>query len=174
MKICPVCNQTYTDESLNYCLNDGATLNNADNDPPPTIFMDPPRTTNPNYQDFNTNFSQPNTGFNSNFGQPNQEIYQAPYSPPAVSNNAQDQTMPIISLVLGVFGFVSFCCLGFLAFPIGLAAVVTGYLGMKKADENPQKYGGRGMAIAGIILGAIGVVSGLVFLIIAIISAMAG
>lgn len=172
MKICPVCNQTYTDESLNFCLNDGTTLKDADNDPPPTIFMDPPRSTNPNFADFNSNFGQTNTDVNSNFGQPNQEIYQTPYSPPAV-NNAQEQTLPIISLVLGVLGFVSFCCLGFLAFPIGLAAIVTGYLGMKKADENPQKYGGKGMAIGGMILGAIGVVSGLVFLIFAIISAIA-
>lgn len=168
MKICPVCNQTYTDESLNFCLNDGATLNDADNDPPPTIFMDPPRSTNPNFADFNSNFGQPD-----NFGQANQEIYQTPYSPPAV-NYSQDQTLPIISLVLGVLGFTTFCCLGFLAFPIGLAAIVTGYLGMKKADENPQKFGGKGMAIGGIILGAIGVVSGLVFLIFAIISAVAG
>lgn len=169
MKICPVCKQTYTDESLNFCLNDGATLNNANDDPPPTIFMDPPRTTNPNYTDFNTNFSQPNTEFNSNFGQPNQEIYQAPYSPPAV-NHSQDQTLPIISLVLGVLGFVTFCCYG--SFPLGIAAVITGYIGMKNADQNPQKYGGKGMAIGGLILGAVGLLSGVVYIILAIIGSI--
>ena len=170
MKICPVCSQTYTDESLNFCLNDGATLNNANDDPPPTIFMDPPRTTNPNYTDFNTDFSQPNTEFNSNFGQPNQEIYQTPYSPPAV-NNSQDQTLPIISLVLGVLGFVLVCCHGGL--PLGIAALITGYLGMRNADQNPQKYGGKGMAIGGMILGGVGLLSGVVFIILAIIGAIA-
>lgn len=172
MKICPVCSQTYTDESLNFCLNDGATLNNANDDPPPTIFMDPPRTTNPNYADFNTNFSQPNTEFNSNFGQPNQEIYSAPFSPPAAVYPAQrDQTLPIISLVLGVLGFVLICCHGGL--PLGIAAAITGYLGMKNADQNPQKYGGKGMAIAGLILGAVGLLGGVVFIILAIVGAFA-
>lgn len=171
MKICPVCNQTYTDESLNFCLNDGTNLKDADNDPPPTIFMDPPRRTNPNYTEFGSGFSQPNTNINSGFGQPNQEIYQTPYSPPAV-NNSQDQTLPIISLVLGVIGFVLICCHG--GIPLGIAALITGYLGMKNADQNPQKYGGKGMAIAGMILGAIGLVSGLVFIILGIVGSIAG
>lgn len=170
MKICPVCNQTYTDESLNYCLNDGATLNNANDDPPPTIFMDPPRTTNPNYTDFNTDFSQPKTDFNSNFGQPNQEIYSAPYSPPAV-NYSQDQTLPIVSLVLGVLGLVTICCHGGL--PLGIAAAITGYLGMRNADQNPQKYGGKGMAVGGLILGAVGLLGGVVFIILAVIGTIA-
>lgn len=170
MKICPVCKQTYTDESLNFCLNDGATLN-ADNDPPPTIFMDPPRSTNPNYTDFNSNFGQPNTDFNSNFGKPNQEIYQTPYSPPAV-NNAQDQTLPIISLILGVVCFVLICCYGG-SVPLGIGALITGYLGMKNVDQNPQKYGGKGMAIGGMILGAIGVAAGLGYILLLIFGLMA-
>lgn len=159
MKICPVCNQTYTDETLNFCLNDGNALKDADNDPPPTIFMDPPRRTNPNY-----------TEFNSGFGKPNQEIYQTPYSPP-VANFSQDQTLPIISLVLGILGFVTVCCHGGL--PLGIAALITGYLGMKNADQNPQKYGGRGMAIGGLILGAVGLLSGIVFIIFAILGSLA-
>lgn len=175
MKICPVCNQTYTDESLNYCLNDGSTLNaaknNADDDPPPTIFMDPPRSTNPNYTDFNSNFGQANTDFNSNFGKPNQEIYQTPYSPP-VLNNAQDQTLPIISLILGVVCFVLICCYGG-SVPLGIGALITGYMGMKNVDQNPQKYGGKGMAIGGMILGAIGVAAGLGYILLIILGLIA-
>ena len=160
MKICPNCNQTYTDESLNFCLNDGSALRETDNDPPPTIFMDPPRTTNPNYTDYNTPF-----------GKADQQIYQAPYSPPMAMTSSVDQTLPIISLVLGVLGFVGICCYG--GFPLGLAAVITGYLGMKNADQNPQKYGGKGMAIGGLVLGAIGIVSGIIFIIFAVISSVA-
>ena len=160
MKTCPICNETYTDETLNFCLNDGTALREKDDDPPPTVFMDPPRTTNPNYTEFNTPF-----------GKPNQEIYQAPYSPPAQINVSQDQTLPIISLVLGVLGFLTICCYG--GIPLGLAAVITGYLGMKNADQNPQKYGGKGMAVGGLILGAIGLVSGAVFIIFAILGGLA-
>ena len=160
MKICPNCDQTYTDESLNFCLNDGSTLKEMDNDPPPTVFMESPRKTNPNYTDYDTPF-----------GKPDQQIYQAPYSPPMAMTSSIDQTLPIISLVLGVLAFVTICCYGGL--PLGLAAVITGYLGMKNADQNPQKYGGKGMAIGGLIMGAIGLVSGIIFIIFAIISSIA-
>ena len=99
MKICPKCNQTYTDESLNYCLNDGAELtgSSVDNEPPPTIFMDPPRTTNPNFANYETPF-----------GKTNQEIYQAPYSPPMAVNSSTDQTLPIISLFWVCFRLLPF------------------------------------------------------------------
>lgn len=154
MKICPYCNQTYTDETLNFCLNDGSALTAKESDPPPTVFMDPPRSTNPNYTDYN-----------SPFGKADQQIYQAPYSPPAV-NFSQDQTLPIISLVLGVLCFVTMCCYG--GIPFGIGAVITGFLGMKNADQNPQKFGGKGMAIGGLILGAFGLFSSLIFILIAI------
>ncbi len=154
MKVCPNCNQTYTDENLNFCLNDGALLEAAESEPPPTVFMDPPRRTNPNFTDYNMPF-----------GKTDQQIYQAPYSPPAVTGS-QDQTLPIISLVLGVLAFVTICCWG--GVPLGIGAAITGYLGMKNADSNPQKYGGKGMAIGGLILGAVSIVSGLIFVLIAI------
>ncbi|MGI8883244.1 MAG: DUF4190 domain-containing protein [Pyrinomonadaceae bacterium] len=160
MKICPNCNQTYTDESLNFCLNDGATLVEKDSEPPPTVFMDAPRTTNPNFTDYE-----------APFGKTDQQIYQVPYSPPMAMTSSVDQTLPIISLVLGVLAFVTVCCYG--GVPLGLGAVITGYLGMKNADQNPQKYGGKGIAIGGLILGAIGLASGLIFIIIAIISSVA-
>ena len=117
-------------------------------------------TTNPNFTDYNTPF-----------GNADRQIYQAPYSPPMAITSSVDQTLPIISLVLGVLGFVTICCYG--GFPLGLAAVITGYLGMKNADQNPQKYGGKGMAIGGLILGAIGLISGVIFIIGVIISSMA-
>ncbi|MEO6590121.1 MAG: hypothetical protein ABIP06_12540, partial [Pyrinomonadaceae bacterium] len=63
-------------------------LTEKESEPPPTVFMDPPRTTNPNFTDYN-----------SPFGKSEQQIYQEPYSVPAV-NFSQDQTLPIISLVL--------------------------------------------------------------------------
>jgi hypothetical protein len=47
MKICPGCNQTYADENLNFCLNDGELLQQFGDDAPPTIMMDSSRTTNP-------------------------------------------------------------------------------------------------------------------------------
>ena len=51
MKICPRCQKTYTDESLNFCLDDGAALsqlNESGDAPPPTVLLNQPRPTNPN------------------------------------------------------------------------------------------------------------------------------
>lgn len=50
MKICPRCQKTYSDESLNFCLDDGATLNqlNQSESPlPQTVLINQPRLTNP-------------------------------------------------------------------------------------------------------------------------------
>jgi hypothetical protein len=72
-----------------------------------------------------------------------------PFQPPvAAGTGGQNQTLAIVSLVCGILGF---CC-GIL----GIVGVVTGFMAKNNADANPAEYGGRGMAIAGIILGAIG------------------
>jgi hypothetical protein len=155
MKICPVCNQKYTDESLNFCLNDGTTLTTSGDEPPPTVVMDTPRKTNPNFSDYQTNF-----------GNPNQQIYQQPFTAPSVFQK-QDQTLPVISLILGVFGLVLICC--YAGFPLGAAAIVTGYLGMSNANKDPMQYGGKGMAIAGIVLGAAGILVTLGWIFVAIL-----
>ena len=49
MKICPNCQRTYSDDGLNFCLDDGAMLSRAGSSaPPPTVFNQPPRPTDPN------------------------------------------------------------------------------------------------------------------------------
>jgi hypothetical protein len=69
-----------------------------------------------------------------------------PFQPPA-SGVGQDQTMAIISLVCALAGFAT--CI---TAPVGL---VLGYMARKKAQENPQQYGGEGLAMAGMIIGGI-------------------
>jgi hypothetical protein len=75
MKICPKCQQTYTDENLNFCLNDGGALTqmgaNSGDALPETVFVSPPRPTNPNEA----------------FGNQSQPVNQ----PPPAWNNPQQQ-----------------------------------------------------------------------------------
>lgn len=159
MKVCPVCNKSYQDESLNFCLNDGTTLTTLGNEPPPTIVMENPRKTNPNFSEYE-----------SSFGNPNQQIYQQPFAAPSVINK-QDQTLPVISLILGVFGLVLICC--YAGLPLGAAAIVTGYIGMNNANKDPMQYGGKGLAIGGLILGGIGVLINIVMILLIILSSLA-
>ena len=64
MKICPTCRKTYSDEGLNFCLEDGSVLV-LSNEPPPTVMMNqaPPTVqspgfTNPNAQGFGSQAPQ--------------------------------------------------------------------------------------------------------------------
>jgi hypothetical protein len=48
MKICPRCQRTYTDDNLNFCLDDGVVLQQgSSSEPPATVFMNQPRPTDP-------------------------------------------------------------------------------------------------------------------------------
>lgn len=85
-----------------------------------------------------------------------------PFQPPPAGAE-QNNTLSIVSLVLGI---LSIPCCGFVVFGIG--AAVTGFLAKKKVDENPALYGGRGMALAGMIIGIITTVIGLILTILQI------
>lgn len=87
----------------------------------------------------------------------NQEIGQnTPFQPPPAGVEGEDKTMAIISLVCGVLSI--FCC-GFLT---GVPAIVMGFMHKNKVDANPRQFGGRGLAMAGIITGAIGTILGII------------
>lgn len=158
MKFCPVCNKTYNDDNLNFCLDDGTTLKEIEtDDPPPTIVMDPTRQTNPNYEPQYKDYEKPAfDDYNQpQFGAPNQQIYQQPFAVPQQSrvSGSQDKTLPIISLALGITGVCLFCC--YLGVPFGIASVVVGFIGMKRVDADPQTYDGKNLAIAGMVAGGV-------------------
>lgn len=88
----------------------------------------------------------------------NQEIGQnTPFQPPVAAGGGQNQTLAIVSLVLGI---LSIPCCGFIVF--GIAALVTGFMAKGKADQNPNEYGGRGLALGGLILGGITIILGII------------
>ena len=156
MKVCPVCSQTYTDDNLNYCLDDGGTLTNYYDDAPPTVLLNQARTTGQNWDNY-----QSSTPWQNQPLQQNQVHYP-------VQINSQNQTLPTVSLVLGIFGILFTCCYG--GIPLGAAALVLGYLGLKNVNENPSEFSGRGLAIAGIITGAVGLLISVGIVLIAIIA----
>lgn len=105
MKICPKCQQTYTDESLNFCLNDGSTLTQASYSSggdklPETVMMSQPPPTNPNQQ-FN---NQPT--FQNSWSTP-QQFSMQPQTPKGGSKTW--------IWVVGVLGLLVLVCGGGLA-----------------------------------------------------------
>ena len=169
MKVCPNCQQKYTDDNLNFCLNDGGVLTAFD-DAPPTVMMNQARVTNDNWSTHQDPFapqswqSQPLQTQQSNA--PFQPAGQnMPFAAPNYSGGG-DQTMPIIALVLGILSLLLVCCYG--GFYFGLAAIIIGFIGMNNANKNPQVYSGKGLALAGLILGGVSFIGTILLVIIAI------
>ena len=92
-------------------------------------------------------------------GWQNQQIGQnTPFLPPPSGTGSINQTLPIVSLV---FGIVSLCC--YISPLTGIVALVTGYMGMKNANNDPANYGGKGLAIAGMITGGVFLLIGVLY-----------
>ncbi|GAB4068058.1 hypothetical protein GCM10028777_25930 [Angustibacter speluncae] len=75
------------------------------------------------------------------------------YGTPA--GGSRTNVMAIIAIIAGVLAIIA-SCLWFVAGPLGIAAIVLGVLGRGKAKRG--EAGGGGLAMAGIITGAIGLV----------------
>jgi hypothetical protein len=167
MKLCPRCNRTYSDDNLNFCLEDGELLTHFSEEeptrslrdnPPPTVVLDPTRITNP--------ISWPQSEPVQQW-QPGQPVHQPNYAfapHPMMMVQSANQTLPIVSLSLGVASItIGWCC--YIGVLLGPAAMITGFIGLAQNKSNPQAFGGKGLAIAGIAMGALYFV-GLIFLIV--------
>lgn len=76
------------------------------------------------------------------------------------------EPMAILSLIFGVLGFVPIPVIGGLGW---IAALVLAKQSLKKIERNPEKFKGRGLAIAGKVLGIIGITLALLALLIFIL-----
>jgi hypothetical protein len=169
MKQCPRCGKTYSDDQLNFCLEDGELLSNnvqdrsqrpyAD-DSPPTLVINDPRVTNP--------YDQPRPAAPVQQWQPQQPPAQfAAYSPTRLARGS-DKTLPTIAMILGILSLPLICCYGGLW--LGIPAAIMGFIGLRNIDKDGERYGGRGMAIAGLILGVVSFLGTIGFVFFAILA----
>ncbi|QDY10558.1 hypothetical protein FJK98_28250 [Micromonospora sp. HM134] len=110
------------------------------------------------------------------YGQPvHKDPYgQQPYAAAASSYpgagypapQGQQNTLGLVSLILGIASLPLLCCL-FLGLPLGIGAVITGWLGMQKANQGLASNGGQ--AKAGLICGAVAVGLGILLLLLNLI-----
>lgn len=112
MKICPKCNKTYADESLNFCLDDGAVLKQAGGDSlPETVMMSSPPPTQPNSPFQQTTPDSPFAGET-----PTQQSWR---NQPAAQMQPQKKSRSWL-WVLGILGGIALLCGGGL---VGLAVI---------------------------------------------------
>jgi hypothetical protein len=79
--------------------------------------------------------------------------YPPPQYPPSPPNNG----LAVAALILGVAGVTILFGLG------SIGALICGYMGKSQIDESNGAQGGRGMAVAGIVLGYLGIAIGILF-----------
>lgn len=79
-----------------------------------------------------------------------------------------NKTLAIVSLVCGI---LSLTCCGIIT---GIAAIVTGFIARKKATEDPANFAGSGLAMAGIIMGAISILLTILFVILQVFVGVMG
>lgn len=72
-----------------------------------------------------------------------------------VNQEPEQKGLSIAAMVLGILSMT--CCCGGIGVFMGIAAIIMGVIGKKK--------GGRGMGIAGIVCGSIGVIVSILYLI---------
>jgi len=77
---------------------------------------------------------------------------------PPVTGGKVNQVLPIVSLITGI---LSLCC--WISPLTGIIALITGFLGIKNVNNDPAHYGGKTLAIVGMILGALFFVVGLAY-----------
>lgn len=75
-------------------------------------------------------------------------------------------------MVCGIVGLVGLCGYGF-GVILSIVAIVLGAISRKAIDQSQGQLGGRGMAVAGLVTGIIGVVLFVIGMIVVIIIAIA-
>src|SRR5437870_6414956 len=155
MKRCPTCNQTFEEEWLSFCTQDGTSLVDTSalpTEPPPTLMGTPmPPSVSPS--------EQPTL----NLGGFSQQSAPAPYRPPPPMQTAWQPpppptvagpqlTMAVASMICGIFSItIGWCCYaGVLSAPV---AIGLGFYQLSQIKKFPDKFGGKPFAITGIITG---------------------
>ena len=169
MKRCPVCNATFDDPYLSFCPNDGTPLVRMSPDEAHTVLMSAARETDQASAPASNLPAPPQP-----YGWANDTPTQwTPPPPPAIRDPAtQQQSLAVASMILGLVGITfGWICGGpFFAF----FALILGIVALFQIKKDKLRYGGKPMALIGVILGAVVLAIYVVFVAIWIIMMFAG
>ena len=171
MKRCPNCNQTFEEEWLSFCTQDGTTLIDepaASNEPPPTIMAPFQSASLP---------SEPaswNPPANVSASPPQWEPAPTPAwqpPPPPAYSQQQSKSLATAAMIIGIISItIGWLCLG----PIpAILAIILGGVALSQIKKNPERVGGQQAAWVGIVTGSLTVVIYAIFMVIYIIAIIA-
>lgn len=83
--------------------------------------------------------------------------------PSPVGHFRRTNAFALWGMICGIVSFVScFCCCSNI--PVGALGLIFSLVGLMQTKERPDLYEGHGLAIAGIVLSALGLLMGILFL----------
>lgn len=98
---------------------------------------------------------------------PSASPYAAPASPYSAATGvpvfSPSSGLAIASMVCGIVSVITSCvwCIGGL---LALVAIILGHIAFSKAKADPSRFGGKGMAAAGLVTGYFGIVISILFM----------
>jgi hypothetical protein len=175
VKRCPTCNQTFDEEWLSFCTQDGTTLIDdapLSSEPPPTIGASAPAEAA--IPDEQATWNLPSgSGSAGQLAEPQsvKPAWQPP--PPPTYALPPNKSLSVAAMVLGIVSVtVGWICFG--PKP-GIAAIILGAVALSQIKKNPERVTGRQFAWVGVITGSLTLViyAGVmvVYIIIAIVTA---
>ena len=152
MKRCPTCNQTFEEDWLSFCTQDGTTLvddQGATSEPLPAIVSPPPVATPIDQAVRNLPSTEPVGSSQVPAPQPAAPAWKPP--PPPSYIQPQSKGMATASMIIGI---ASIACLG----PIpGIVAIVLGAMTLSQIKKDPDTVAGKQQAMTGIITGSLAI-----------------
>jgi hypothetical protein len=150
MKRCPNCNQTFDEEWLSFCTQDGTTLieEAAPVEPAPTVLASSSELAAP--PNWNPPADNPPLA-RTPWAAPNPQGWQPP--PPPAYLQQQSKSLANAAMVIGIISVtVGWLCLGPLP---AIVAIVLGAIALSQIKKTPDRVGGRQAAWIGIITGGL-------------------
>ena len=155
MRRCPTCNQTFEEEWLSFCTQDGTTLiddSPESSQPPPTIQAPPGAAESPITDDqatWNLAAADPIASAPQWQSPTAAPLWQPP--PPPIYAQPPNKSLATAALIVGI---LSLLCLG----PVpAIFAIVLGGMSLSQIKKEPERVGGKQMAVAGIVTGGLSI-----------------
>ncbi|HKU74412.1 MAG TPA: DUF4190 domain-containing protein [Pyrinomonadaceae bacterium] len=162
MKYCPQCKRQFSEAWLSFCSDDGTPLV-QDLTPAADPNWDPrirePKVQTPDEQA--TQWLPREPPIAGGWIAPDERppmspgAWQPPPPPLTYTRTAgPSQNLAMASMIVGLSGILLSWCFG----PVpGIVALVLGLVALSQIKKSPEKYSGKNMAIAGIVIGAVNI-----------------